>query len=365
MFKFKKIIKYTIIFTIILLNINCHIDRKLEIKSSELKSVKCETKKFRITDLCEDEEEYLSWAVKNDKYKALRDLTVSELNKLTKETLDVDKTSALFYLKSIQEQETSKFLDYLDKNESIAKYDYRKQNILLAVVPGMFYKDNPNVGADGRMLRDIALNMGLREEIIPINQTGTIDENAEFICNYLKNKNDISKIILTSVSKGSSDLKIAIKKCGQEVYFKKVIGWYNIGGINRGSILIDTIDNNWQYRWEAKFYFWKNNYNYNGFLSIQRGRDSRLEEDLIIPSHITVINVIAVPTFRQVTQRAKPFYEYLIRFGPNDGMTLLADSYMEGAINVSSWRNDHYFQWPIPENRIKAYFSFIIEGKNK
>jgi hypothetical protein len=46
-------------------------------------------------------------------------------------------------------------------------------------------------------------------------------------------------------------------------------------------------------------------------------------------------------------------------------MTLLADSYMEGAINVPSWRNDHYFQWPIPENRIKAYFSYLIEGKKK
>ena len=360
-----KIVKYFLLFIGILFTVYCHIDRKLEINSSAVKTVKCETKQFRITNLCEDELEYMSWAVQNDKYKTLKDLTVPELGKLTKETLDVDKISALFYLKSIQEKETTKFLDYLDKNESITKYDYSKHNILLAVVPGMFYKDNPTVGADGRMLRDIALSMGLREEIVPIDQTGTTDENADFICNYLKNKTDTEKIILTSVSKGSSDLKIAIKKCGQEGYFKKVIGWYNIGGINRGSILIDTIDNNWQYRWEAKFYFWKNNYNYKGFLSIQRGRDSRLEEDLAIPNHITVINVIAVPTFRQVTQRARPFYEYLIRFGPNDGMTLLADSYMEGAINVPSWRNDHYFQWPIPENRIKAYFSYLIDGKKK
>ena len=344
----------------------CHIDRKLEVSSSTTQTVKCETNKYRIPNLCEDEEVYFNWAMeKNTTYKSIKDLTKSELERLTKETLDADKTSALFYLKTIQEKEAKKFRDYLDKNETQSKYDYSKQNILLAIVPGMFYKDNPSVGADGRMLRDIGLSMGLREELITINQTGTTDENADFICNYLKNKKDTDKIILTSVSKGSSDLKIAIKKCGNESYFQKVIGWYNIGGINRGSLLIDTIVNNWQYRWEAKFYFWSKGYNFNGFLSLQKGRDPRLEEDLVIPPFITVINVIAVPTFRQVTQRARPFYEYLSRFGPNDGMTLLADSYMDGAINIPSWRNDHYFQWPIPENRIKAYFSYIIDGKNK
>jgi hypothetical protein len=356
--------KFLLYFLFILM-FHCHIDRKLEVNSSSVFTVKCETNQFRIANLCEDEEAYLKWAVQNDKYKSLKELTVPELGRLTKETLDVDKVSALFYLKSIQEEETKKLLDFLDKNETKSDYNYKSQNIILAVVPGMFYKDNPTVGADGRMIRDIALNMGLKEEIIPIDQTGTTSENSEFICNYLKNKIDAEKIILTSVSKGSSDLKIAIKKCGNEPYFKKVIGWYNIGGINRGSVLIDTIENNWQYRWEAKFYFWLKKYNYNGFLSLQKGRDIVLEEDLQIPTSLTVINVIAVPTFRQVTQRARPFYEYLIRFGPNDGMTLLADSYMEGAINIPSWRNDHYFQWPIPENRIKAYFSYLIEKKKK
>ncbi|MFN9535428.1 MAG: hypothetical protein ACK59W_13620, partial [Pseudanabaena sp.] len=44
---------------------------------------------------------------------------------------------------------------------------------------------------------------------------------------------------------GSSDLKIAFKKCGKEEYFKKVRGWYNIGGLNKGSRLVQEIDGNW------------------------------------------------------------------------------------------------------------------------
>jgi hypothetical protein len=204
--------KFFTLCTTLLPMLFCHIDRKLEIKSSTTQTVKCETNKFRISNLCEDEEVYFNWAMeKNTAYKSIKDLTKIELERLTKETLDADKTSALFYLKTIEERESKKFLDYLDKNDTKSKYDYSKQNILLAIVPGMFYKDNPSVGADGRMLRDIGLSMGLQEEIIPVNQTGTTDENADFICNYLKNKKDTDKIILTSVSKGSSDLKIAIK----------------------------------------------------------------------------------------------------------------------------------------------------------
>ncbi|TGN10217.1 hypothetical protein [Leptospira ilyithenensis] len=342
----------------------CHVDRKLELPPETNKVVQCITNLYGISNLCDDEKEYLDWAKAQKQYKSLKDLTKDELQRLTRETLDVDKTSALFYLRSFEEPLNKKFIGYLDKKEKVIEKklpNYTKKNILLAMVPGMFYKDNPTVGADGKALRDMAAGLGLKEDVIPVDQTGTVDENAKVICDYVKNRTDVNGIIFASVSKGSGDLKKAIQLCGGEDYFKKAKGWYNIGGLNKGTMLVDGIEDNWRYRWEARSYFFWKGYNYDGFLSMGSGKERPLDFDLKVPKHLLLINVIAVPQFRQVTKRAKPFYEYLIQYGPNDGMTLLADSYVEGAITYPSFRNDHYFQWPIYENRLRAFFTYIVE----
>jgi hypothetical protein len=356
-----------LIFVSIFLIVNCHVDKKLDNPSLVVRKVDCTKSEYRISNLCEDEKEYLDWANKIKKHPRLKDLTADVLHSYTQETLDVDKSASLFYLRAIQEPNNQKFLNYLDKKEKELEKklpNYSKKKILLAMVPGMFYKDNPSVGADGKMLRDIALELGMLEDLIPIEQTGTVDENAKIICDYTKNKSmEVNGIVFASVSKGSGDLKKAIQLCGKEPYFKKVKGWYNIGGLNRGSRLIEGIENNWRYRWEAKFYFWMKNYNYDGFLSMRSEPGAPLDFDLELPKDLLMINIIAVPQFRQVTERARPFYEFLIRFGPNDGMTLLAESYVEGAITYPSWRNDHYFQWPILHSRMQAFLVYIVENQ--
>ncbi|BDA79419.1 hypothetical protein LPTSP3_g23490 [Leptospira kobayashii] len=359
-----KYLKTTFVIAVPLVLNFCHVDRKLEIPQETSKTVECKTDQYGISNLCDDEKAYLDWAKAQKKYKSLKDLTREELQRLTQETLDVDKTSALFYLKAAEEPINKKFISYLDRKEKeIEKKrpDFSKKNILLAMVPGMFYKDNPTVGADGKALRDLATGLGLKEDVIPVDQTGTVEENAKVICEYVKNRTDVNGIIFASVSKGSGDLKKAIQLCGEEDYFKKAKGWYNIGGLNKGTLLVDGIEGNWRYKWEARSYFFWKGYNYDGFLSMGAGPGKPLDFELKVPKHLLLINVIAVPQFRQVTKRARPFYEHLIQYGPNDGMTLLADSYVEGAVTYPSFRNDHYFQWPIYENRLRAFFTYIVE----
>ncbi|GBF49693.1 hypothetical protein LPTSP4_12090 [Leptospira ryugenii] len=343
-------------------------DRKLEVSDQQSRLVKCDIKAYEFDGLCEDEKEYLDWAAKVKEFPNLKSLTRDVLADLTKQTLDVDKTSALFYLRTVQEKRNLQFIQFLKKKEVELKKklpNYSEKKIVLAMVPGMFYKDNPAVGADGKKIRDIALELGIQEEIVAVDQTGTIQENAKFICEYVKNKTDVNGIIFASVSKGSADIKKAIQLCGKESYFEKVKGWYNIGGLNKGTLLVDKIESNWRYRWEAKSYFFFKGYNYEGFKSMNRDPGGPLDFELEIPKQMLIINVIAVPQFRQVTKRAYPFYEAMIPNGPNDGMTLLADAYIDGAITYPSWRNDHYFQWPILHARMQAFFVYIVENQFK
>lgn len=350
---------------LLLFSIACTADRKAEVPQPTIR-VKCETNAYGLKNLCEDEVAYLKWAEELKEYPRFADLTREVLQKVTLETKDVDKAAALYYSRVMREPGNRELAAYLDRMEKVladTKPDFSKKNLMLAMAPGMFYKDNPEIGADGRDLRNMALELGMKEAVIPVEQTGTVEENAKIICDFVAKQTNVNGIIIASVSKGSGDFKRAVQICGQEPYFKKVRGWFNIAGITRGSHLMTDIENTWQYKMEARGYFCWNGYNWDGFLSMRAGPGAPLETDLKLPDHLLVVNVVAVPVFRMVTERARPFYEYLVRYGPNDGMTLLADSAIPGGLISPSWRNDHYFRFPMYRPRMHAFLVYIVEKK--
>ena len=342
----------------------CHVDRAAEVSDSESRQVRCDIEKYYVTNLCEDELAYLDWAAAYEEYPRMEDLTQENLQKVTREFQDADRAAALFYQRSLLVPENRRFYEYLDRREAELLEnvpDYSNANVLLLMVPGMFYADNPEIGADGAVLRRLANELGLQSHLLEIEQTGTVERNAEIICDYIHERDDVDGIIVASVSKGGGDFKKAVQMCGGQPDFDRVIGWYNIGGINRGSLLVNEIDGHWQYRWEAKYYFCLSGYNYDGFLSMRGGPEAPLNYEMDLPDHVLLINVVGVPTYRFVTERAKPFYLHLSQFGPNDGISLLSDVYIPGGITWVSWRNDHYFIWPISEQKMQAFMTYIVE----
>ena len=346
----------------------CTADRKAEVpkQGDGPRTVKCETNAFGLKNLCEDEVDYLKWAEAYPQFPRLQDLNREVLRQITVDTKDVDKAAALYFNRVMREPANRELVQYLDRMEtSLAtqRPNFSKKNLMLAMAPGMFYKDNPEIGADGRDLRNMALELGMKEAVIPVEQTGTVEENAKIICEFVQKQNEVKGIIIASVSKGSGDFKRAIQICGSEPYFKKVRGWFNIAGISRGSRLMTDIENTWTYKMEARGYFCWNGYNWDGFLSMRAGEGAPLETELKLPDHLLVVNVVAVPVFRMVTDRARPFYEYLVRYGPNDGMTFLVDSVILGGVIFPSWRNDHYFRFPMYRPRMHAFLVYIVERK--
>ena len=344
----------------------CRVDRQFEDPTQKVQKVDCTTNSHYMENLCDDEVQYLQWAEELKDYPRLADLNRDVLYQITQSTQDVDKAAAVFYTRVLREPANRRFYEYLERKEpQLVKQtpDYSNLNLLLALVPGAFYEDNTGVGADGAKLRELVVNMGLKEDMIRVEQTGSVYRNAEIICNYLEQRTDVDGIVLASVSKGSSDIKMAIKQCGDQPYFKKVIGWYNIGGINKGSVLVNALNDDWMNKWEARTYFCLQGYDWQGVQTMRADRGSPLDFELELPEHILLINVVGVPTWRFVTNRARPYYEYLVRYGPNDGVSLLSDTYMPGGITWASWRNDHYFRWPISEQKMQAFVVYIIENQ--
>ncbi|TGJ98208.1 hypothetical protein EHQ53_00280 [Leptospira langatensis] len=330
------------------------------------KKVSCNISAYRVSNLCEDEKAYLDWATSAyPEMNALSSLTEANLLKISEETEDIDKGAALFYQRVITDPKNKRFLEYLDKKEADFKQqrpDFSGKKTVLAMVPGMFYADNPEVGADGAALRKLASNVGIRSDLIPVGQASPASENAKTICEYLEFLSPDETVIIASPSKGSADFRTAIETCGKEPYFKKVRGWYSIGGILKGSRMIEGVLDDFWTRLEVRTYFFFKGYDWSGFLSIRKGKDAPLDKDWELPSGIQMINVVGVPLFRHVSLRARPYYNFLMNYGPNDGIILLSDALHHGSLVYPSFRNDHYFLRGMPEAKILAMIAYLLEA---
>jgi hypothetical protein len=236
--------------------------------------------------------------------------------------------------------------------------NYKSKDITLLVIPGMFYQIHETIDSTAKEIRGLASKLGISSSIIKTQQSETIQFNGQIICNYLYAEKS-SRIIILSASKGSTDFLESIKICGEHKSYKKIIGWINIGGINKGTLIVDSIQRNLFNYLQARFYFFYYGLNWNGLLSISYNPE--YFSKINIPNNIKIINIVGVPVDTMITERARPYYQILSDLGPNEGMNLLGDSYLKNSITIPLWRNDHYFQSPISSIRVLALLSYLVE----
>jgi len=347
-------------FTLFLLLLSCSPVRVIEVSRPDLSRLNCSGTAFFIQGICDDERALMSFAESYKAYPHFGDLDPVTL-KILNDREGTNAATAIFYHRLQKDSLNRKlylFIDAFKKRKRIP--DYRLQNYTLAFVPGMFYRDT-DINADGRAVRALVADMGIKEELIEVSQGGTIDTNGAFICDYIQ-KSKAPRIILASVSKGSADIKRAIQVCGDEPFFlNKIRGWFNIGGLLRGTYLTEKYQANLMTSCVTWSYFWKKDYDYQSIRSLdRRNRQSPLQENLP-EQRFPIISVIGTPLDRYVTLRGYRNYVDLAKYGPNDGLTLLADSYEPGHLVYGFWGYDHYFKSFEDGNAIRAFVAFMIE----
>lgn len=353
----------TILFSLIL-SFSCSTTPK-NIKLPEpVFSKDCTHNKYFIKDLCNDELKYLDWAESYQDYPSVKELTNEKL-RLVSNKYGIDEAAALLYSRILRDPKNLNLYQYIEKQKPLLEKkipDLSQKNLSLVFIPGLFYEKNKEFDSEGFALRKLAESLGYKTKMIRIKQTGSVYENADIICTYL-NQTTAEKVIFTTLSKGASDLKIAISLCGKEPYFQKVVGWFNIVGLVKGSPLANSVEEHWYSSFFWRMYAKWNNYDYKGLLTIQTGPSTPLDIELNLPTQIKLINVLAIPIRRTVSERAMPYYDEMAVLGPNDGMGVLADMYVPYGYTYASWRNDHYFFQPMSEQLILSLLIFMAEGK--
>jgi hypothetical protein len=256
----------------------------------------------------------------------------------------VDAATALLYRAVRDAPRQRAFLDALKARRREAEPSPPPGDVRLAIVPGAFYREHAHSGADGRTVREEAGRLGWPVDLIPVASTGSILGNAAEICRWLAARRDC-RIVLVSLSKGGSDLKLALRQPGAGEVFRRVAAWINLCGILDGTPMADWMLSRHPGAVLNRLYYRVLGVDLEFLRDLRRGPGSLLAAELEIPAHLQMISIVGFPQRRHLTSAmARRCHARLAVHGPNDGVIVLADACSLPGLIYPVWGADHYLR---------------------
>ncbi len=213
-------------------------------------------------------------------------------------------------------------------------------------VPGWVYKSEPENGADFAKPRKIMTERGLKNYLIEIEETGTIEENAAFVAEEIVRYSGLRKnLILVSASSGGPTVLETIGALLTGPQLEHVKAWINVGGILHGSFLADSAVR-WPKRWLIKLFLLFKGWDYDSIESMTVNRSKERLVQVNMPPHIFCLNYAGIPLSGHITKRARDGYMDLRKHGPNDGLTLLVDELISKGVTIADLGLDHFYHDP-------------------
>ncbi len=287
----------------------------------------------------------------------LEALTPEVLRELTTRA-GCDFATALLHRRIVESERHGPFLRALGEPREIAPVP----GIRVVIVPGAFYRENPRTGADGRVVREVAGQLGMPVEVIPISSTGSLAENAGLICDWLRGQRE-GRLILVSVSKGGSDLKAALARPDAARVFERVIGWVNLCGILDGTPMADWLLSPDFFARANRFVYRIRGRSLDFLADLRRYPGCALDFPLALPAHLRAVHVVGFPLRRHLRNGlARRCHARLAAFGPNDGSILLADAPRWPGQLCPVWGADHYLRPQSSERPLLAALLRALAG---
>jgi hypothetical protein len=277
------------------------------------------------------------WA---NEQRRFADLTPEYLAEIAR-TRGIDFATAVFHEAALREEKNAELI------AGIENVDPRLMDRpdLIAVVPGAFYREHPDSGADGRRVVAIAREIGCAAAVIPIPGFGRIDDNARIIADWLNSRPERS-ITIVSLSKGGSDVKRALGLHQADRAFARVQLWISFSGIVQGTPLIAWLRAR-PLRWlSVHVLLWLRRHPHGTLNDLRHEAGAALAIWPELPPHLRVVHICGVPLPNHLQHRWAPrAYDRLATLGPNDGGGVLlgALSNVPGVV-CPIWGADHYLQ---------------------
>jgi hypothetical protein len=237
------------------------------------------------------------------------------------------------------------------------------RNTVLALAPAALYKEFKRSGADGRRLKEVAEELGFPVETIPLKPTGTLQENAGIILDWLQNDTH-DNIILASLSKGASDIKKALAMDDGFKSFARVSAWISVGGLLDGTPLAKWLLSNERFPVAFRAVNRMVGVDLTFLREVDRRPGGPLDFELRLPPHLRLIHLLGFPLEKHASNwLSRTFHRKLASCGPNDGFMLIGDCPRWPGLIYPLWGADHYFRTKEdPRPILERLLAMAIEG---
>jgi hypothetical protein len=235
--------------------------------------------------------------------------------------------------------------------------------LLVAVVPGAFYREHPEVGADGRELLELSEQQPWDCERIPTESLGTPLTNAEIINSFLSRAAQSHRVILVSLSKGTTDAGVA--QTQRPDLFQKLAAWVSVSGVGCGTMMADWLLDKWYLRPILRFMLWRHGADQQAVSSL-RYNAAQTFKAATDETQSPIVHIAGFPLQKHLScRRARLWHRRFRTYGPNDSVVLLQDLLRLPGIVIPVWGTDHYLRAGINAAERVTQLIAMLDGNSE
>ncbi len=202
-------------------------------------------------------------------------------------------------------------------------------------VPSYLYKRVFVTGADLAAPRAALQKVGFNCYFVETIDDGTVEANTDLVVAAIRTRAQRGRrLIIVSASKSGSEVALALTKLGP-AETGHVAAWINTVGALQGTPLVDE-------RLLPELEFIVGKVDPAGIESVTAARSRQRFDSFRVPEHILVVNYFGIPFIGSISFRGRRGYFPLRKFGPNDGLMLLADMIFPRGVTLAELGSDHF-----------------------
>lgn len=213
------------------------------------------------------------------------------------------------------------------------------------LVPGMFYREHPEVGADGAFLEGILRKCGFEVERAATRGRGSIAGNSGIVRAAIEAAGS-RPLWLVSLSKGSAEVRHCLQGYARDGLPRSLRGWLNFSGVFNGSILADV-----RMRTPAQRFLVRMICRLAGVdprLALELTRSNPLwSEGHAHLQRIRLVHVLGFPLPSHIQPLFSRRFAQASVFGPTDGVIRLRDALTFPGEVYPVWGCDHFARSPL------------------
>jgi hypothetical protein len=257
------------------------------------------------------------------------------------------------------------FARYLEQDARVDSTISAAYQILF--VPGWDYVSSGGLtGSDFARPRELATRAGFENHLLKLPPTGSVEAGALVVAAEISRlRRSGKKILLAGTSSAGPAIHLALGELLDDTDRGAVKVWLNLGGILRGTPLVDYFEALPQ-RVMLDFYAWAKGWDRQAIPSMGTVASQKRFLRLQLNSDLVVINYLGIPLSGQLSQYGGTGYRMLRSDGPNDGLVLVTDVIAPDSLTVVALGSDHFFaEDPQIDRKTVALMRLVVAYANQ